>query len=91
MRAIIALIPGAPAGNISLDWTEDPFISKTVRRAQALIEYQAGLFDRVTTLIRMGVDPEAAEAIGEGSGRRSKPRQREQQADGQDKQSQPKG
>ena len=36
MRAIIALIPGAPAGNISLDWTEDPFISKTVRRAQAL-------------------------------------------------------
>ena len=90
MRAIIALIPGAPAGNISLDWTEDPFISKTVRRAQALIEYQAGLFDRVSTLIRMGVDPEAAEAIGKAADAEAATAA-QQQADGQDKQSQPKG
>ena len=62
-RAMIDALPDRPAGEIVIEWTEDPFVSKTVRRAQALTEFQAGLFDRVSTLVRMGMEREAAEAI----------------------------
>lgn len=62
-RAMIDALPDRPAGEVLIEWTEDPFVSKTVRRQQALQEFQADLFDRVTTLMRMGLELEAAEAI----------------------------
>ena len=54
-----------PGGEVMVEWIEDPFISKMGRRQQALLEYEAGLVDRVSTLVRMGLTVSEAEQVDE--------------------------
>ena len=64
-RAMIDAWPGRPAGEIGIGWPEDPFVPKSVRRKDILAEYTAGMYDLLTSLLRMGEDPESAKAIVE--------------------------
>lgn len=52
-----------PGGQVLVEWIEDPFISKMGRRQQALLEYEAGLVDRISTLVRMGLTMAEAEEV----------------------------
>lgn len=65
LTGLLDALPDRPEGDIDITWSEDPFVSKAVRRRSANEEFEIGLIDRVTTLQRHGYDLEEAEAIDE--------------------------